>query len=69
MGDELREEVLDKLTKVCVCTGTSRRTIKEAVKKGALTFQDIKAKTGAGSGSCCGRKCREKIEQIISSLN
>ncbi|MEG0641783.1 MAG: (2Fe-2S)-binding protein [Clostridium sp.] len=69
MSEQLKEEVMDKLTKVCVCTGTTRKTIKEAVKNGASSFDEVKSKTGAGSGSCNGNRCKSKIEGIINSLN
>ncbi len=65
MTDKTKENIIDKLTKVCVCTGVSRASIKKSIQNGAKSFDDIKSKTGAGSGSCCGKRCREKIENLL----
>ncbi|MCX7923093.1 MAG: (2Fe-2S)-binding protein [Clostridia bacterium] len=65
MEQNINSEIMDKLTKVCVCKGISRAEIKKAIVNGAKTFADVQKATGAGKGSCKGRKCTEKIEQII----
>lgn len=67
MDNGLNEKVLDKLTKTCICTGVSRASIKESIKNGATSFNEVREKTGAGSGACCGRRCKEKIEELINS--
>lgn len=69
MEQNLNEEILDKLTKVCLCRGISRATIKKAIRNGAKTLKEVQAATGAGSGSCCGRRCSPKIEQLIVDLS
>lgn len=49
--NDLRPEIKDKLTKVCLCKGISRATIKQAIREGADTVAKVQQKTGAGSGS------------------
>ncbi len=61
------EEIMDKLTKVCVCKAVSRYSIKKAIKHGAKTVEDVQKTTGAGSGGCCGKRCIPKIEELINS--
>ncbi|KNF08130.1 hypothetical protein CLPU_9c00260 [Gottschalkia purinilytica] len=58
-------DIMDKLTKVCICTGISRATIKKAIKNGAKTLQEVQKATGAGSGSCKGNRCTHKIEELL----
>lgn len=65
MEQNINSEILDKLTKVCVCKGISRAAIKKAIKNGAKTIVEVKKITGAGGGSCCGRRCTEKIQQLL----
>lgn len=65
MEQNLNESVLDKLTKVCICKAISRAKIKEAIKAGAKTVEDVNRITGAGSGGCKGKRCRCKIEELI----
>ena len=47
MDNNLNEVVLDKLTKTCRCRVISRAKIKEAIKNGASTFDEVKEATGA----------------------
>jgi NAD(P)H-nitrite reductase large subunit len=66
MEQNLSPEMLDKLTKVCICKSVSRAKIKDAIKKGANTFEKVKEATGAGTGACGAKRCEPKIEALIS---
>ena len=65
MEQNINSEVMDKLTKVCLCKGISRAAMKKAIKEGAKTVEEVKKATGAGSGSCNGRRCTPKIEELL----
>ena len=65
MKENLNEEILDKLTKICICKGIARSKIKEAIRNGARNLEDVKKMTGAGSGSCGGKRCGPKIEELL----
>jgi NAD(P)H-nitrite reductase large subunit len=60
------EEIKDRLKKVCLCNAISKGTIIDAVKKGASTVEEVKRKTGAGSGACKGSRCADPIKAIIA---
>lgn len=64
-NEELNQQILDKLTKVCICKGISRAVIKKAIADGADTLAKVQKATGAGSGSCRGRRCTPKIEDLL----
>jgi bacterioferritin-associated ferredoxin len=66
--NNINNEIMDKLTKVCVCKGISRASIKKAIAEGAVTIEEIKKMTGAGSGSCNGRRCTEKIQKLLDEF-
>lgn len=68
MEQNLNNEVLDKLTKVCLCRGISRATMKKAILNGAKTVEQVRKATGAGSGSCKGRRCTPKIEELLNNV-
>lgn len=68
MEQNIKPEILDKLTKVCLCKGISRATIKKAITNGANTIEEVRKATGAGSGSCGGKRCTPKIEQLLEEL-
>lgn len=67
MDNNLNEQILDKLTKVCLCKAISRATIKKAIENGAKTVEEVNKVTGSGSGGCGGRRCSVKIEELIKA--
>lgn len=66
-NNDLNQLVLDKLTKVCICNSINRAAIKKAIAAGARTVIEVKKITGAGNGSCHGRRCTPKIQEILDS--
>ena len=65
MEQNISSEILDKLTKVCLCKGIPRSSMKKAIKNGAKTVEEVRKATGAGSGPCGGRRCTPKIEELL----
>ena len=64
-NNNLNQEILDKLTKVCVCKSVTRAAIKNAIKNGADTVEKVADATGATKGSCKGCRCKSKIEELL----
>ncbi|AGF53891.1 MULTISPECIES: (2Fe-2S)-binding protein [Clostridium] len=69
MENDLNEAILDKLTKTCTCKLITRAKIKEAIKNGASTVEEVQKATGAGSGNCKGKNCSPRIYQLIKQYN
>ncbi|MBU5592167.1 (2Fe-2S)-binding protein [Clostridium sp. MSJ-4] len=65
MENNASEQIMDKLTKVCLCKAIPRSKMKEAIANGAKTVEEVQKATGAGSGPCCGRRCTPKIEALL----
>ncbi|MGK0468539.1 (2Fe-2S)-binding protein [Clostridium sp.] len=65
MEQNINNEIMDKLTKVCLCKAIPRSTIKKAIKNGAKTVEDVQNVTGSGTGGCKGQRCTPKIEQLL----
>jgi len=65
MEQNINNEIMDKLTKVCLCKAIPRSTIKKAIQNGAKTVEEIQKITGAGSGGCKGHRCTPKIKEIL----
>lgn len=59
------QDIKDKLTKVCLCIGVNKLTIKNAIREGATSPEEVSKKTHASTGSCKGSRCREKIKELI----
>lgn len=53
------------MSKICLCKGITEEEIVDAVKNGATTYEEVKEKTGAGTGVCKGARCKSKIVTII----
>jgi len=64
MGD-LEQEIIDKMTKVCICKAIPRSTMKKVIKDGARTLLEVQKATGAGSGPCKGQRCTPKILALL----
>lgn len=65
MENGMTPEILDKLTKVCICKAIPRSKMKEVIRGGADTLEKVRAATGAGSGGCKGQRCTPKIIQLL----
>lgn len=65
----LNQEIIDKMTKVCICKGIPRSTMKKAIKNGAKTLEEVQKATGAGSGPCGGRRCTPKILELLDTMS
>lgn len=51
---------------VCKCKKIEKSVIVDAIKNGADTYEKVKEVTGAGSGFCKGKRCKEQIEELIN---
>ena len=65
MSEDLNQDILDKLTKVCLCKAINRASIKKAIANGADTLEKVQRATGAASGSCGGKRCTPKIVALL----
>ena len=64
------EKIIDKDPQagemICFCNKVTKREIKQAIKEGAETLDDIKFATKASFGECQGSFCTSKILKIIA---
>jgi len=59
------QEIIEGLKPVCICKGIKKRTILDRIKAGAVTVDEVKRATGAGSGSCKGERCTPRICECL----
>lgn len=67
MSDNVNQEILDKLTKVCICKAISKASIKKLIASGANSLEKVQKECGAGSGPCGGRRCTPKINELLEN--
>lgn len=65
MSENIHQDILDKLTKVCICKAINRASIKKIIANGADTLEKVQRATGAGSGACGGKRCTPKILSLL----
>ncbi len=53
---------------VCRCEGITLKQIRDCIKKGLKTVDEIKRATRAGMGPCSGRTCRQIIQGEIAKM-
>ena len=46
MSETIHQDILDKLTKVCLCKAITRASIKKAIANGANTLEKVQKATG-----------------------
>ncbi|MDF2842786.1 MAG: domain protein (2Fe-2S)-binding domain protein [Herbinix sp.] len=65
---DLQSEIIDKMTKVCICKGIPRSTMRMVIREGAHTLEEVRKATGAGSGPCGGRRCTPRILALLEEM-
>jgi len=68
MSDGINQEILDKLTKVCLCKAISKASIKKTIASGADSLEKVQKASGAGSGACGGKRCGPKILSLLEEI-
>ena len=61
------QDIIDGLKPVCLCKGIRKNVFLKHIKAGLRTVEDLKKATGAGSGSCKGKRCTPRILELLKS--
>lgn len=64
----MADEKMEKDVVICRCEDVTLSKIRELIKKGYTTPDEIKRLTRAGMGPCQGRTCRDLIMREIARL-
>jgi bacterioferritin-associated ferredoxin len=64
---DLKKNWLWQNEKICICKGIPRKSIIDAINKGASTLAEVNTAVGSGSGDCRGERCGIKIEMLLST--
>lgn len=60
------EEMLARIKPGCICKGIKLYKIQEAISNGAVSFEEIAARTGIGGGSCNSKRCGAKVSELLA---
>jgi len=61
------QQIIDGLKPICQCKGLSRSVFLKHIKAGLKTVEELKKATGAGTGSCEGKRCTARIAEMLKS--
>ncbi len=53
---------------LCFCEDLTREEIREAIKNGATSFDELKRLIRCGMGACQGKTCEENIQKEIMAI-
>ena len=59
------EKMMARLKPGCICKGVKLIALIEAIENGAVTFEEVAAKTNIGDGSCGGKRCGRKVTELL----
>jgi bacterioferritin-associated ferredoxin len=53
----------------CICKGIKLIRLLEAIEQGATTVAEVQQACGIGDGSCKGKRCGEKITELLAQAS
>ncbi|OGW36660.1 MAG: hypothetical protein A2X58_01935 [Nitrospirae bacterium GWC2_56_14] len=59
------QDIIDGLKPICKCKGIRKSVFLKHMKAGLRTVEALQKATGAGTGSCKGKHCTERIKELI----
>ena len=59
------DKMMAQLKPGCICMGIKLHRILDAIDQGASSFEEIALITGIGHGDCGGKRCGEKIKDLL----
>jgi bacterioferritin-associated ferredoxin len=61
----IEHSVIDSYRPICLCNKIRKGIIVKAIQAGAATFQQVRTKTGAGTGPCGAARCGPMIRGML----
>jgi NAD(P)H-nitrite reductase large subunit len=62
------QEIIEGMKPICKCKGIRKSVFLKHMKAGIRTVEALQKVTGAGTGSCKGKHCTPRIEELIRSV-
>jgi NAD(P)H-nitrite reductase large subunit len=61
------QQIIDGLKPICLCKGVKKSVFLKHIKAGLTTVEALQKATGAGFGSCKGKRCTPRINEMLKS--
>jgi bacterioferritin-associated ferredoxin len=59
------QEIIEGLRPVCICKGIRKSVFLKHIRSGKRTVEELKQATGAGTGTCGGERCSQRIRELL----
>ncbi len=69
MEPKPNKRIMAKLKAGCICKGVKLIRLIEAIENGAVDFEEVAGATGIGDGPCGGKRCGEKVKELLERHN
>jgi len=66
--DAKEAAILDGMKPICLCKGIRKAVFLGHIRSGVRSVAELKRLTGAGSGSCRGRRCDSRIDGLLREV-
>lgn len=66
MTKSKEQQAIEGLKPICLCKGIRKSTFLKHIKAGLSTVEELQKATGAGAGSCKGKRCGLRIAELLS---
>jgi NAD(P)H-nitrite reductase large subunit len=60
------QQVIEGLKVICKCRNIRKSVFLKHIAAGKKTVDELKKATGAGTGSCKGKTCTPRIEELLA---
>lgn len=64
-----KESITDGLKTICICKGIRKKSFSKKIAAGLNTIEELRKATGAGSGSCKGKRCTPRITKLLKTTD
>lgn len=62
------KEIIEGMKPICLCKGVRKCVFLKHIRAGIKTVDGLRKATGAGCGSCGGKRCTSRIEELLHEL-
>jgi len=59
------KDIIESLKPICLCKGIRKGVFQKQMKNGINTLEGLRTATGAGNGSCNGKRCTPRIKDML----
>jgi NAD(P)H-nitrite reductase large subunit len=60
------QQIIEGLKVICLCKAVKKSVFLKHIEAGLTTIEELQKATGAGTGSCKGKRCTPRIMELLN---